>query len=235
MGRIVLLAVWLAPLFAWAEDTNVEGRLVVQEKDVEPVCTEATTGGELCVAGDAEVEGGFSVAGAATLSGATTVTGALTCGSGASIAGELDMGDNVRMNGNEIYHVRRSFVDKSVNYTVEPDDCGRVIATNDDNRIFTLPAASAASSGCVVRFINTADEGLALISISPNPVDGIYGTCCGEGVAKAAKCVHFSGVDDKDLRNTKSTQHEGDSVTLVSDGLTGWYTMSCTGVWESES
>lgn len=230
----------LAGLFIWAlaqtgGDTNIPGRLIVQATDAEPTCTTATIAGELCVEGDAEVQDNLAVAGTTTLTGATTVTGALACGSTLTVAGQTNLAASLHMDGNAIYHVRSLFTDKTTDYTVESDDCGATLVTNDDNRVFTLPAVATGNQGCHVVIVNTAADAQAKISISPNANDAIFGTCCGPGPGNVPQCTAFDEVDNKDIINTKATQHRGDYIRLISDGSAGWYTISCEGVWASES
>ena len=236
MCRITIAALALAlPFAAMAEDTNVPGRLIVQSTDAAPTCSTAASAGELCVEGDAEVKTNLAVAGTSTLTGAITLTGAVAAGSTVSIANDLTMSADIDMGGNELYGVLTYFPDKTADYTVDGDDCGTTITTNDDNRVITLPAVATANTGCRVTFVNTAAADASLISISPNANDGIFGGCCSVNDAATTVCVAFSGTDDKDLQNTKAEQNKGDHVTLISDGSTGWYVLGCFGSWASES
>lgn len=43
-----------------------------------------------------------------------------------------------------------------------------------------------------------------------------------------------TSVDDKDLLNTPATDTEGDSVTIVGDGVDGWWVTAITGIWAKE-
>lgn len=232
LAGLLVLGVGLA---AAAEDTNLPGRLVVQANDTEPTCSTAVSAGELCVEGDAEVLTNLEVDGTATLAGATTITGALACGSTLTVAGTTTLSSPLHMDGNYMYHVRSLFTDKTTDYTIESDDCGATIVTDDDNRVFTLPAVAPENQGCHVVFVNTAADASAKVSISPNANDAIVGTCCGPGPGNVPQCTAFDEVDDKDVINTKTTQHRGDYIRLISDGTLGWYSISCEGIWESES
>ncbi len=44
-----------------------------------------------------------------------------------------------------------------------------------------------------------------------------------------------TSVDDKDLLNTPATDTEGDAVTIVGDGVDGWWVTSITGIWAKEA
>jgi hypothetical protein len=208
---IAMLALCTFASSAFAADTNLPSRVVVQSSDTAPTCTTATTDGELCVQGDAEVRtnlvvvGTAAVTGAATMSSTLGVTGALT-------------------------GLRKHIAGSSAYTVVAPDDCGAIITTATDTAVITLPNAAAANLGCMVTVINTGADGAALISVSAHSSDGIDGSCIGEGPA----FVELSGTADKDLQNTKATANKGDAVTIVSDGSAGWYVLSCLGVWASQ-
>lgn len=110
------------------------------------------------------------------------------------------------------------------NVTLDASDCGKVILWNaaDDGFTTTLPATIA---GCVFRFVYTGANGGALMDISPNASDGIYGGC-----TLAASVVTFSGTDDADVGITKATIKKGDNLTLVGDGTDGWVTVGGLGI-----
>lgn len=59
------------------------------------------------------------------------------------------------------------------------------------------------------------------LRISPAAADAIMGN-------------GLTSVDDKDLMNSGATDAEGDSVTLVGDGIDGWYITAITGTWVKE-
>lgn len=90
----------------------------------------------------------------------------------------------------------------------------------------TLPATIA---GCRYTFTNTGADGGNIITIAPNVSDYIAGT-----ITLAATVVDIGVIDDKDLINTKTTSITGDSVTIVGDGVAGWFVLSSTGIWASE-
>ena len=45
----------------------------------------------------------------------------------------------------------------------------------------------------------------------------------------------MSGTDNKDIVNTKATAKRGDRLTLVGDGVDGWYILEGVGIWTEES
>lgn len=111
-------------------------------------------------------------------------------------------------------------------YSVTDADGDIVIFANDDTDVVTLQAVAASNLGQRVTVICGAADGGALVSVSPNSADAIYGTVAG---------VSFSGTDDKDAQLTKVTQNKGDYIVLVSDGSTGWFVAGGVGVWASEA
>ena len=54
----------------------------------------------------------------------------------------------------------------------------------------------------------------------------------------SADAIHNAGdtsVDNKDMINTPATDTEGDSITLVGDGVDGWWVIAITGIWAKEA
>ena len=108
----------------------------------------------------------------------------------------------------------------SATYTVSfPDDDGKVFKLNRSAGItVTLPAVSSANAGMKVTFINAGLPSSNNYRISPAAADNIkYGT------------------DDKDIINSEGSDALGDLVTLVSDGVDGWYVTEQVGTWAKES
>tara|TARA_R100001443_G_C3239607_1_gene150414 strand:+ start:62 stop:454 length:393 start_codon:yes stop_codon:yes gene_type:complete len=112
------------------------------------------------------------------------------------------------------------------NKTLGVGDSGKVFLIGTDAKVVTLPASV---KGIEYTFVNIGTDGNNIITISPNASDAIHGTTC------ASTNVVLSGVDNKDLINTKATATTGDSCKLVGDGKDGWYMVSCTGIWASEA
>lgn len=230
LRRLLAILLCALPLAAFAGDTNLPGRLIVQTSDTAPTCATAAADGSLCIQGAVEAQSTLAVAGASTLTGATTLTGSVTTGS------TLTLGGAIVAAGNDIGGQLTGFEDLTANDTMAITDCGRTVTTNDATRVITLPAVAAANAGCRITFIATGADDTGLVSLSPNASDGIFGMCCGVNDAATTACVALSGTDDKDLEATAAEQNKGDNVTLISDGATGWYAVGCVGAgWASES
>lgn len=109
---------------------------------------------------------------------------------------------------------------KSDNYTMTAADVGRITFVGTDAKVMTLPAVSAANKGWDFTFINSGADAGVLLSISPASTDYVY---------------YITGVDNKDLLNTKATAIKGDMVTIVSDGVDGWWVTAIKGTWAKEA
>lgn len=117
---------------------------------------------------------------------------------------------------------------KTASYTISAGESGTVFGMATDAKVFTLPATEA---GLTYTFVNMGADGNNIITISPAAVDGIFGGVHG---AATGDLVSFSGTDDKDAINTKATALKGDYLTLVGDGVNGWYVVAGKGVWASQ-
>lgn len=108
--------------------------------------------------------------------------------------------------------------------TVTTAHCGGVLtAAADADGVFNLPATSA---GCVLRFVNIGAAANNLLTINPDNADQIFGT-----VTLAASVVAIAGSAGDAVSNTKGTSIRGDSMTILGDGVDGWYILSSTGIW----
>lgn len=110
---------------------------------------------------------------------------------------------------------RKRVLVKTANYTVTEGDSGSVFIANAADLVFTLPATKA---GLVYTFVNAAVSAGTGLSVSPAAADNIN-----------------EGTDNKDLINSGATDVLGDSVTVVGDGSTGWFTASKIGTWAAEA
>ena len=54
-------------------------------------------------------------------------------------------------------------------------------------------------------------------------------------IANAAADSVSGSVADKDIINTKATANKGDRITLIGDGVDGWYIVEGVGIWASEA
>jgi hypothetical protein len=121
--------------------------------------------------------------------------------------------------GGELYRNTQSRQTKSANFTAAEGDVGMVNDIDTDGVVVTLPATVA---GMTFRFRNAGADAAVGISLSPNAVDKIMG-------------VGLTSADNKDLINTKATAKKGDFVTLVGDGVNGWYVQELVGTWAREA
>jgi len=112
------------------------------------------------------------------------------------------------------------FVTKTDNYTVKVTESGTKFAIATDAKVFTLPSTA---KGLVYQFWNTGADGNNIITISPAAADRIGGGGLG------------TGVDNKDLINTKATALYGDMVEIVGDGADGWIITKIVGTWAKEA
>ena len=104
---------------------------------------------------------------------------------------------------------------KSANYTMVAADSGRVTYIDTDAFTITLPATVV---GYTYTLVNAGLDGAILVTISPNVNDKIVG-------------AGLTGSNDGDLTNTKLTAKRGDYVTLIADGVNGWFIQELRGTW----
>ena len=98
---------------------------------------------------------------------------------------------------------------------------GKYINCATDAVTITLPAVTVGSSYIIV---NSAADGTALLTISPNSSDKFL-----VDIAGAA------GTDNKDIINTKATQVQFDYVKLVGLSADGWLIDDIRGTWVDQS
>jgi hypothetical protein len=111
--------------------------------------------------------------------------------------------------------------------TLTYNDSDKIILIGTDELVVTLPATVA---GLRYTVLNSGANGNNIITISPNASDKIMGSFVEGGVN-----ITMSGTDNKDIVNTKSTAKKGDYITLVGDGVDGWYIEKAKGIWTEES
>ena len=132
--------------------------------------------------------------------------------------GYLDIGPAVALAQGEMSNAVE-FVTKTDNYTCTVKDSGTRFAIATDAKAFTLPVTV---KGLTYEFWNTGADVHNIITISPNAADRIGGGALG------------TGVDNKDLINTKASAKYGDMVRLVGDGADGWIIVELIGIWAKE-
>ena len=107
---------------------------------------------------------------------------------------------------------------KAADYTVTAAESGTTFIATAENVVFTLPSTVA---GLWYRFITHTVTAGTGTSISPAAADAIHGG----GQAST---------DDKDLINSGATDAEGDCVTIIGDGVDGWWITEVVGTWAEE-
>lgn len=130
------------------------------------------------------------------------------------------LGNNAEVQGALIQEI-------TADTTLGLGDSGTVYLVGTDALTVTLPATK---KGAKFTFINSGADGNNLITISPNEDDAIIGT-----IANASADSVSGGVADKDIINTKATANKGDRITLIGDGVDGWYIVEGVGIWASEA
>lgn len=108
---------------------------------------------------------------------------------------------------------------KSANYTLDAQDCGKLIAVDTDTVVISVPAIATGVDD--VKIVNIAPFGTALISLSPVSADSLL-------------AADVSASDGKDLRNTKATQKRGDFAVITLGDADG-YAVKLGGTWARET
>lgn len=106
---------------------------------------------------------------------------------------------------------------KSADYGVQVADNGTLFVVTGVDKVMTLPATAA---GLIYRF-SLAAAGLSAgtgLQIAPAAVDKIMGN-------------GFTTADNKAAVLAGSGDREGDSITLIGDGVDGWYIVAHEGTW----
>lgn len=123
--------------------------------------------------------------------------------------GEIDLQAGSKISG--------SIETKTASFTVLPSESGKTFILAAVDLKATLPPTAA---GLRYTFIVKTVSASTGAQLSPVAADAIHRT---------------TSVDDKDLINTPATDVEGDSVTIVGDGVDGWWIESLFGIWAKES
>lgn len=103
--------------------------------------------------------------------------------------------------------------------TLTREDNGKTFVTGAADLVVSLPATEP---GLRFTFVTSTLSATTGLSISPVAADKI--------VAKG-----ITPADNKDLINSAASDAIGDTVTLVSDGVDGWYAVSLLGTWAREA
>lgn len=109
----------------------------------------------------------------------------------------------------------------AANLTLTAADSGSLITVTAADKVMTLPSTV---KGLEFTF-SLAAAGLSAgtgLSISPAAADKIMGN-------------GFTAADNKDAVLAGSGDRDGDSITLVGDGVDGWYIVAHEGTWTREA
>lgn len=116
--------------------------------------------------------------------------------------------------------LKRPVETKTAAYTLTAADSGKVFLANAASSVvFTLPATVLGLTYTIICM--TATTSGVGTSLSPAAADKIMGN-------------GFTAADDKDAINTAATDVVGDTITVVGDGVDGWYITSVIGIWARE-
>lgn len=110
------------------------------------------------------------------------------------------------------------YIEKSASWTVDASESGAVYLIKAADVKATLPSTAA---GLTFTFIVHTPSTTTGFQVDPAAADAIHGG----GQAST---------DNKDLINTAATDAEGDTVTIVGDGVDGWWITSIVGTWAEE-
>lgn len=124
----------------------------------------------------------------------------------------------------------RMYVNVTENKTLDADQVGFVQNVIADGLTITLPTVGPGlnftiRNGGVAKTnaaAGTADDGSAVVNVSPAAADKIQGGVSGTATA------------NKDLINTKATSRVGDEVSVVGGATTAWSVTSIKGTWARE-
>jgi hypothetical protein len=109
----------------------------------------------------------------------------------------------------------------AVTLSADSVQVGKYVNIATDAKTLTLPAVVV---GATFIIVNSAADGGALLTISPNSNDKFL-----VDIAGAA------GTDNKDIINTKATQIQYDYVKLVGLSADGWLIDDIRGTWVDQS
>jgi len=121
--------------------------------------------------------------------------------------------------GGVLYRPTAAMATKSADYTLTKADSGKVIYVDTDGKVLTLPSTAP---GLTFTIENAGADGAVGFSLSPAAADQIQG-------------AGLTAADNKDLINTKATAKKGDRVTVIGDGVDGWYIHEQIGTFAREA
>lgn len=108
----------------------------------------------------------------------------------------------------------------SINKTLDAQDSGKVFFVDTDATVTTLPAIADGLGG--VKIVNIGAFGTVAVNLSPAALDMVLGP-------------DITGLDNKDLINTKATAKRGDYVVLDLGDADGYVVTEMVGTWAREA
>lgn len=142
---------------------------------------------------------------------------------GAHMGMGMDVDDGLiyvnRTGTRELMHTDQVAIVTGATVLTAADHGKTVIINSTTSRAITLPATQAGLTFTVALGNVTAGAGH---SLSPAAVDKIF-------------CTGLTAVDNKDLIFTGATDTVGDFVTVVGDGVDGWYVTASGGTLSKEA
>ncbi len=122
--------------------------------------------------------------------------------------------------GQEINY-KRTVETKTASFTLTAADSGKIFLIDGSASVVaTLPSTAAGLEyTLIVKQLPGSGAGTAF---SPAAADKIIGN-------------GFTATDDKDAINSAASDALGDWITLVGDGVDGWYISSIKGTWAREA
>lgn len=116
---------------------------------------------------------------------------------------------------------KRTVETKTASYTLTAADSGKIFLANGSGTLtFTLPS-TAAGLEYTIQVMQLPGSGVGT-SLSPAAADKLIGN-------------GFTPADDKDAINTAASDRLGDLITVVGDGVDGWYVTAVIGTWAREA
>lgn len=107
---------------------------------------------------------------------------------------------------------------QAANYTIAASESWTVFVATAANVEFILPPTEDGLVYTVVSQVPSAGVG---VQVSPVAADKIMGN-------------GFTSLDNKAAINTGATDREGDTITLLGNGTTGWFILGTSGIWARE-
>jgi len=114
----------------------------------------------------------------------------------------------------------------TVSTTLTASACGNIYTATTGTQVFMLPATVA---NCKITLINGVGGTSGGMQVDINTADQIFG-----GFTLASSVVTISDTAGDSINNTAATSVKGDYVTLIGDGVDGWFIIGGQGIWAED-